>query len=236
MTVLEDAKSTLERLDKVRAAAVGADEAKALELLRIALVELATPIGHLATSARIYRQEGVELSPIPDMKGVMAAVKTAQERFIENPKATTLRQGTRWTSLTSKLEAIAASVKATQESDWVKFFNTNYFGGSHPIHRFAKLAATPENKNAMKRYQEAYLPFAKYRSQPPVDSAAFNSLRLLSKELTEIIFQDDVPDDVKTFLDATSSGAELDLLTPGVLKWLRDNELLSNYIVRANVH
>ena len=53
MTVLEDAKSTLERLDKVRAAAVGADEAKALELLRIALVELATPIGHLATSARL---------------------------------------------------------------------------------------------------------------------------------------------------------------------------------------
>jgi len=236
MGILEDAKSTLERLAKVRAAATGANEANAIELLRSALMDMLAPISLLSTNASLLRQKGVDLSPIPELRVVIAAVKTAQERFIESPKATTLRQGTRWTSLTNRLGAIAASGRSAQAIDWGRFFENNYFGGLPPTQRFAKLAATPENAIAIKRYQAAYQAFARYRSQPPVDSDDFDTLRLLSNQLTEIVFQEDVPDDVKKFLDATSSGAALDLLTPDVLKWLRENELLGNYTVRAKTH
>jgi hypothetical protein len=236
MGILEDAKSTLVHLAKVNAAATGAAEANAIESLRSALMEMLGPISLLSVNASILKQEGVELSPIPKLKDVIAAAKSVQDRFVENPKATTLRQGTRWKSLSDKLDTLALSGRSTQAQDWSRFFEANYFGGLPPAQRFAKLAATPENANAIKRYQAAYQAFSKYRSQPPVGPTDFNTLRALSKQLTEIIFQEDVPDDVKKFLDATSSGAALDLLTTDVLKWLRENKLLGNYVVRASVH
>lgn len=236
MKILEEAKSTLERLEKVKAAAAGVDEAKALELLRIELIALIAPISRLSSNALIYRQEGVSLSQVPELKGVIDVVDKNCELFKATPKATTLRSGTRWTGLIGKLEAIVGKIRVTQASDWGKFFESVFFGGLPPASRFVNMAATPENKNAMERYRTAYQSFIKYRSQPPVDAADFDTLRLLSNQLTAIVFKEDVPDDVKKFLDATSSGAALDLLTPDVLKWLRENELLGNYTVRAKVH
>jgi hypothetical protein len=236
MGILEEAKSTLALLSKVKAVAEGANEARAIDQLRNELAQLSEPINQLACGALILRQGGVGLSTVPELKGVADTVRKAQERFAESPKATTLRQGTRWTALTNKLEKFAKDGATTQASDWQNFFENNYFVGPSPTQRGAKLAKTPENSKAIERYQTIYQAFNKYRSQPPKDSGDFNTLRSLSKQLAEITFQEDVPEEVRKFLDATSFGAGLDLLTPEVLNWLRENNLLTNFTVRAKAN
>jgi hypothetical protein len=233
MGILEEARSTLTLLDKVNAASQGVEEAQALDSLRNALSELSNSISLLASNASILRHEGISLSAIPDIGGVLDAVKNTRNRFIEIPKATTLRQGTRWTTLMSKLESLADQGREKQASDWRDYFEGNYFKGLPPDKRAATLAQTPDNKKAINNYRSLYQTFIKYRSQPPKNHEGFEDLQLLSKQLSEVGFQDDVPDDVRKFLDATSFGAGLDFVTIDVLNWLRDNNLLTNFIVRA---
>lgn len=233
MGILEEAKSTLTLLTKVKAVSEGASEADAIDQLRIELVKLSAPIRQLSSRALVFRQEGVGLSQVPELKIVTDTVIKSRDRFVENPKATTLRNSTRWTTLTKKLETIATAGAATQANDWKTFFEENFFVGLPPAQRGAKLAKTPENTKAINQYQTTYQSFIKYRSQPPNDLDGFNTLRSLSNQLAEIVFQEEVPDDVRKFMDATSFGAGLDLLTPSVLEWLRENNLLTNYTVRA---
>jgi hypothetical protein len=236
MALITDATSILERLTQLRTAADGAEEAKALDSLRVELAALASPINALAAKVAVLRGEGVILSAIPELDNVKESVKRTLERFQQTPKATTLRQGKVWTTLTNRLRTLAQNAQATHSADWQNYFDHHLFGGLPPAKREMKLANTPQNEQALKRYCELYQSFIKYRLQSPTNAEEFAKLRLLSQQLAEIKFQEDVPEDVRRFLEALSGGAGLHLLTPEVLTWLRDNELLTNYVVRARIN
>ncbi len=236
MSLITDATSTLERLTRLRTAAEGAEEARALEALRKELADLASPIYELATRGAVFRSEGVTLSAIPDLANVRENVQKAFERFQQASKATTLRQGRMWTTLDNKLQTLAQKAQSTQSTDWLHYFDHHLFSGLPPAKRESTLAKTPQNEQALKRYRELYQSFIKYRQQPPTNAEEFNKLRQLSQQLAKITFQEDVPEDVRKFLDALGVGAGLHLLTSEVLNWLRDNGLLGNYVVRARIN
>jgi hypothetical protein len=233
MALLADATATYERLKKLRTISEGADEAKAIESLRVDLAQLATSVNGLACSRELFCEHEVRLSAISELASTRESVQKARDRFREAPKATTLRQGTRWKSLTEKLQSVANKTKLAQDDDWRRHFDQNFFGGLAPAKRAATLAKTPENERALTRYTELYKSFIQYRLKPPTSAENFQELQLLSQQLTAIKFQEDVPDAVRTFLEALSTGAGLHLLSAEVLEWLRDNGLLANYVVRA---
>jgi len=236
MSLITNATSTLERLIKLRTASDGAEEAKALDSLQVQLAELASPIKALAAKGSLLRDEGVTFSPNPDLASTREVVQKAFMLFQQTPRATTLRQGTRWTNLITKLQTLAQKTQATFNADWQNYFDQHFFGGLRPEKRGATLAKTPENERVLKKYGDHYQSFIRYRLQPPTSTEEFNKLRELSQQLAEIIFQEDVPEDVRKFLDAVSSGAGLHLLTSEVLAWLRDNGSLDNYVVRARIN
>jgi hypothetical protein len=233
MALLADATKTCERLQKLRTIAEGADEAKAIESLRVELAEFATSVNGLACSGTLLREHGVSLSAVSDLASTQESVQKARERFLKAPKATTLRQGTRWTSLTTKLDTLVDKTKVSQRADWQRHFDQHFFGGLPPAKRESTLAKTPENELALKRYRELYQSFIQYRTKLPTSAEAFQNLQLLSQQLAAIKFQEDVPEAVRKFLEALSTGAGLDLLTADVLAWLQENGLLANYVVRA---
>lgn len=233
MALLADATKTCERLQKLRTIADGADEAKAIESLRVELAEFATSVNGLACSGALFREQGVNLSAVPNLASTQESVQKALEHFLKAPKATTLRQGTRWTNLTTKLDTLVDKTKVAQSADWQCHFDQHFFGGLPPAKREATLAKTPENERALKRYRELYQSFIQYRTKPPTNADNFQKLHLLSQQLTAIKFQEDVPEDVRKFLEALSTGAGLHLLTADVLTWLQENGLLANYVVRA---
>ncbi|ONN70919.1 hypothetical protein [Pseudomonas oryzihabitans] len=237
MTLIIDATSTLERLTQQKAAVEGAEESKALDILQVELSQLAWPIKALATKSVVLRSEGISLSAISDLGNVIESVQKSLERFKQMPKATTLRQGKVWTSLTNRLQTLAQKAQTAQIKDWQLYFDQHLFGGLPPAKREATLAAkTPQNEKALKLYRELYQSFIKYRQQTPANTEELKQLRLLSQQLAEITFQEDVPEAVREFLDAVSGGAGLNLLTTEVLTWLHDNELMANYVVRARIN
>lgn len=235
MPLVNNAQTTLARLNKVKASRDGVDEAKALEELHNELLQKSAPIILLSQNAKVLNAEGVKITKVTEIASAIETIKSVSSRFQESPKSTTLRQGKRWTGLSSKLEAVTNKVNEAQTKDWEVYFENNYFGGPHPNQRSATLAPTPANEKALKIYKELFLQFAKYRSKIPQDSEDFANLRSLSEQLSQVTFQEDVPASVKKFFEATSSssGASLDLLTIEVIEWLRNNNLLTNYNVRA---
>lgn len=237
MAITDKAKVALLRLNKMREAREGVDEAKALEGLRSQLLQLAAPINLCASNANLLANQGVVLSTVTEIDSVIETVRKTLMRFVEIPKSSTLRQGTRWTGLSSKLEALATKVGGAQTSDWKTYFDGNFFGGLPPAQREAKLIlAIPGNKEALDRYKMLYQSFVKYRTNIPKDAEEFMALKAISDQLSEIKFEDkDIPDDVRKFFEATNTGASLDLLTNEVIEWLRSNNLLNRYIVRAKL-
>lgn len=237
MAIADRAQVTLARLKKIHEARHGVDEAKALEVLRIQLVQLANPLKLCASNARLLASHGVALSPEVEIGSAIETVKRVLERFEEIQKSTTLKQGTRWTSLASKLEALASKLVELQTNDWKLYFSDKYFGGLPPAQREAKLILDiPGNKEAIDRYKQLYQQFAKFRTNIPKDNEEFIYLSEISTQLSEIKFEDkDIPESVRKFFEATSTGASLDLLTIEVVEWLRGNNLLSRYVVRAKL-
>lgn len=235
MSIVDNAQTTLARLNKVKASRDGVDEAKALEELLNELLQKSAPIIQLNQNAKVLTDEGVKITKVSEIASAIETIKNVSSKFQESSKSTTLRQGKRWTGLSSKLEAVTNKVAEAQTKDWEVYFENNYFGGPNPTQRSARLAPTPANDIAIKNYKELFLQFAKYRSKIPQDSEDFANLRYLSEQLSQVTFQEDVPSSVKKFFEATSSstGASLDLLTIEVIEWLRNNNLLTNYNVRA---
>lgn len=236
MALITDATSTLERLTKLRTAAEGAEETKALDSLRVELAALANPINVLAAKVDVFRSEGVSLSPIQDLTNVRESVQKSFERFQQAPKATTLRRGTVWATLKNKLQTLNKNAQTALVEDWKQYFDSHFFSGLPPSRRGATLAKTPKNEEALKSYQELYQSFIKYRLQQPTSAEEFLKLRLLSQQLAKIEFQENVPEAVRMFLEASSAGAGLHLLTAEVLTWLHDNNLLANFVVRARIN
>jgi len=233
MASIADATATFARLQKLRAISEGADEARAIESLRVEIAQFSASVRELADTSRLFRDHAVKLSAVTHSASARESVQKALDRFRDAPKATTLRQGTRWKNLTEKLNSLVEKATQAQGDDWRSHFDQHFFGGLPPAKRAATLAKTPENERALKRYRELYLAFIHYRLTPPTTVEDFKNLQLLSQQLTAIKFQEDVPEAVRKFLEALSAGAGLDLLSADVLTWLRDNGLLANYVVRA---
>jgi hypothetical protein len=234
MLMTSKAQAVLIRLNKVQEAKEGVDEAMAIHGLRNELVQLTTPIKQLAFNAQLLSSQGLKLSPVLEVDSAVEAVRKVSARFQEEPKSSTLRQGPRWSSLKNKLEALATKMGEVQVSDWKTFFSSNFFGGLPPAQRGAQLSPTPENKKALALYKELYQDFIKYRSSIPKDAQEFERLLDMSEQLAQIEFQEDVPDDVSKFFQAIGTGgAGLELLTAEVIDWLRSNNSLMNYVVRA---
>ena len=235
MLMIENAQKISARLKKINDAREGVNETEALDKLRKELLQLAAPINIMAANAQIFVDQSGVLTCVPDVSTLADTIKSASERFRETPKSTTLRRGNHWSSLTTKLVTLATKLKDVHESDWKKFFEANYFSGVSPSQREAKLIlAIPGNKEAIAAYKVLYQSLTRYRQKMPQSAIEFNELKSISDQLSAISFsEENIPADVRRFFEATGFGASLNLLTNDVFEWLRNNDLLDRYVVRA---
>ena len=235
MALMDKIQTTLTRLRAIREGQDGINEAIALEALRVKLSQLAMPIESLSSDSKLLRDKGVGLTSVSVITASIDSVTKLSLRFAENTKSATLTQGRGWTDMSTKLTVLTSTVEEVRNNDWKNFFEKSFFGGLPPTKREAILAPTPENKAALLQYKELYQKFIQYRSKIPEDAEEFETIGSLSKQLMKIKFQEDVPNDVRKFFEATNTGASLDLLTNEVILWLRNNDLLSRYVVKAKL-
>jgi hypothetical protein len=236
--ILDEARVIRDRLTQLEIASTSVEEAEALSSKANELAALATRVETLSRRNRLLRERGVSLSPSQGVDNTRQVVNRLNERFSESPKSNTLVDGQRWTKLTAALGEISTSTETLQRQDWVKHFTSRLFAGVPPEQRKQTIVQTiPDNMVALGTYTRLYQRFNRFRNAVPASEDDFDDLQSCSDQLAAIKFQenDDVPGAVKAFFNATASGsgASLDFLTAEVVDWLRTNNMLVNYVVRA---
>lgn len=236
--LLGDARNVRERLIHAITASSSVEEAEALAGKQAELKDMVDGIVSLVRRNTFLRQEGVPLSPVEGIDKAKQIVSRINDRFVEAPKAATLVDGRRWVTLVSTLDQFRSAADALQKQDWKLYFISKLFGGVPPAQRKQTiLQALPENRIAIDRYTQRYERFNQYRNTVPSTVEELREVHECSEDLAAIKFVEnvDVPVDVSAFFNATSSGggAGIDLLTLEVIEWLRTNNMLANYVVRA---
>jgi len=238
--LLIDARNARERLMHAESASSDIDEAEALAAKRNELEGLVERLLTVIRSNTLLQGRGIPLSPTPDIHKVKQQISQNNARFVESPKATTLVDKQRWSKLVLALTELAAKAETQQQQDWKNYFNSKLFGGVSPEqHRQTIVQALPANKSALLRYTDLYRCFQQYRNSIPGTVVALEEVHSCSIQLEEIqkqfVVNKDLPPPVKAFFNATSTGtgASLDFLTLEVIEWLRTNNMLANYVVRA---
>lgn len=169
-------KGVMDRLSKAKAAREGVDEAKALEGLRMELVEKTSRIHDFAIRSQVLRTEGISLSSLERVEKIQQAVEDVVERFRKNPLSSTLK-GTRWTTLNKRLDELNQTIHSLLLENWKAYFTTRLFAGSPPNQLKTRLAHTPENLKALARYTELFNNFVSYKATIPVNREAIQEVR-----------------------------------------------------------
>jgi len=233
--LLINAKAVHERLQGARSAQANLAEAQALAGLQKSLAAKSAALHALVARGALLAQRGVPLSPCPGFDAMRKTIAALRTRFDQAPTSNTLTQGKHWTGLITALDTAIATVQANQRHDWSTYVATRLFAGLPPERRKAGLVQTPANKAALDRYTRLFDKFAQYRNSIPATAQALDEVHAYSDDLAQIVFEENVPKHVEAFLNALAFGASLELLTPEVIAWLREQDLLGSYVVRARV-
>ncbi len=236
--LLNESRDVRDRLARMEAAKANVVEATSLSAKANELKTWVTKVHSLSERNRLLRQRSVARSSSLDANPVLLAIKHSSERFAESPQSSTLVGGKRWARLAAALDEFSIATEALQKEDWVKHFASQLFAGVPPEQRKQTIVQSmPDNIVALRNYTQWYQRFIKYRNVVPASGEDFDDVQSCSDQLASISFKenDDVPGPVKAFFSATSSGsgARLDFLTAEVVEWLRTNNMLANYVVRA---
>lgn len=232
----ERAKALRARLGRLDEMGANAAEAGLLDDLRS---ELSAPIarlkGHLDQRS-ILTTAGIAAELPPSLETGRKRAATLQEKFVAENKAATLKKGRNWSQLLTDIDTASSDVAKAVSSAW-RAHRQEIFGGEAPSVIRARLAMTSENMAAIKRYETLHQNFrAAFETLPP-DGAMIERVKRLARELTETAksFDFNVPKEVKAFLEAIQAGgAPLTLLTETVQAWLKTNNALDSYRIRAS--
>ena len=233
--MLEKSKDIITRLERIENAQENVEEAQVLADLKSNLDIPLRTLSATSESLNILLDSGVgiSLAIARESAEVLESVRKVSEKFIVDPKSTTLKAGRRWTSLVKKLEDFGDQYSSKLVNLWQSYFDEQLFGGLAPERRRAVLGMTPHNNEAIKKYEELWLRFRAFRGQLPSSKDEISELQGISSELGMVKFDEDIPEEVMLFIDASHSGAHLSLVTEVVLTWLTDNDLMDTYTVRA---
>lgn len=237
MPLLDLTRETLVRLKKADAARSGVEEAQALGDLAHELQEKLIPLQDLALRVKVFKEAKVQVTPVEEAKKLSQKISSLSAPFRDTPKVATLKQGKKWKVLLEALDTTISDARKLQSDDWKRYCSTRLFAGSAPDTVRARLAPTSNNLRLLAEYGELFKKFHALRQSIPSDPRIIEEIQEYSTALKKFKFDENVPTEVATFLQATQTdtGAGLKLLTDTVLDWLRSNQSIDEYVVRARV-
>ena len=236
MNLLERIDALKVQVQELKTAQLNVGESQRLQT-RLEEVDLvAIPLAQQVTLLNIFRTEGIDLSGASDtVEKAVKRIQTIQERFKAESKAASLTKGQDWTLMKKYTSEVTASVKTNLTDNWNRFVESSY-SGEKPQNLQRSLAQTESNESALSRYRVEYDNLNLLARKLPESSINFENVRSTASKLKDIYkeFDFNVPEIVKEFLKAVGSGgADLDLLTDEVSKWLHSNGTINRYQIVA---
>ncbi|MBF0239222.1 MAG: hypothetical protein HQM12_16095 [SAR324 cluster bacterium] len=231
MLLLERAEKCNEAVSEINILSSQIDEAQQLNTLNKELEQNTIPLNQLTLRNEILKASKIQQSPL-NTDPVHKEVKEFLQRFKQAPQSSTLK-GKKWTNLIQHLDEIHKVIDRQQKEDWKNFIR-GIFGGEQPEVIEGRIARTPDNVKKLNQYKKLYREFKAQIAMIPDTMEGISKIREAAQSLAEIQFDYAVPEAVKIFFEATTrGGASLTLLTDEVLQWLRNNNVLGNYLVHT---
>ena len=206
-------------------------EAGLLEDLRSDLAAPAAELSRALDQRTLLVDSGIAAAAPASLDAARKRAAGLLEKFKAEKKAATLKKGAGWANLVREIKAASSDVGAMVVKSW-KAYRQELFTGDTPGIVKGRIAFTPTNAAAFKRYEQLHLAFRTEFDRLPADIATIHRVSSLAEELTETVkaLDFDVSAEVKRFLEAVQSGgATLDLLTDTVETWLTDNDAFDSY-------
>jgi hypothetical protein len=225
------AKALRERLVVLYRLGASVEETGLLEDLRSDLETPATELRRVLDQRALLEGSGIETPEPPSLETARRRAAALLEKFLAERKAATLKKGSGWSNLLKEITAASTDLSAVVVRSW-KGYRQSVFTGEAPALVKGRIAFTPANNAAFRKYEQLHQAFRSEFDKLPTDKAAIERVKDLAARLTETAkeFDFDVPTDVKRFLEAIQAGgAKLDLLTDAVLEWLKENNAFDNY-------
>ncbi|MBH1945542.1 hypothetical protein I5L01_15050 [Erythrobacter sp. YJ-T3-07] len=225
------AKALRDRLVTLDQMGTNVAEASLLEDLRSDLAAPAAEFSRALDQRTLLVDSGIAGAAPASLDAARKRAAALLEKFAAEKKAATLKKGVGWANLVRDIKAASSDVGTMMVKTW-KAYRQEMFTGDAPGIVKGRIAFTPTNDTAFKRYEQLHQAFRAEFDRLPADRAAIERVRSLAEELTETAkaFDYNVPAEVKRFLEAVQSGgATLDLLTDTVKTWLTDNDAFPSY-------
>lgn len=179
----------------------------------------------------MLKQAGIAVEArVESVPRVRAAVAKIKGRFAQTREAVALTRGQDWNVLMRELPHVIEGLEESAATGW-KGYADRLFAGDAPTAVERTLAQTDGNKASLQRYRQAYERYARLRASTPASATEIGELTRVAEELKQVKFDHDVPDSVRTFLEALPKGAPLNLLTDEVRAWIDKHGLANRYHV-----
>ena len=225
---VKEMRCRLESLDQLGA---NVAETALLEDLRSDLAPPVTELKKALEQCALLSTSGIAVEEPASLEAARKRAAGLIEKFTAERKAATLKKGVGWTNLVRDVKSASKDVATVVANRW-KAYRQEVFTGEAPGVVKGRIAFTPANSLAFKRYEQLYQDFRTSFDRLPTDRTAIARVQSLAEALTETAkgLDYDVPADVKRFLEEVQSGgAPLELLTDTVKTWLAENHAFANY-------
>lgn len=226
-------RERLARLDKLSS---NVDEASALEGLRGDLAGRTAKLDAQLKNQALLVDAAIAVPPPAILLAARKRAAAILEKFCVQPKASTLKRGQAWRSLLDEIDAGSRDLASAVKESWYNY-RQQVFAGDTPAVIRPRLARTRANDAAFVEYLGLFNRLKAAFDILPSDRAAIENVKQISAELeiTAQGFDFAVPAEVKEFLEAVLSvnGAPLELLTPAVVKWLKENDSFNSYRISS---
>jgi hypothetical protein len=224
-------KALRDRLVALDELGANVEETGLLEDLRSDLAVPAAELSRALDQRTLLIDSGIAAAAPASLDAARKRASALLDKFTAEKKAATLKRGVGWANLIRDIKVASSDVATLVIKSW-KAYRQEVFTGEAPGVVKGRIAFTPGNTGAFKRYEQLYQAFRAEFERLPADRAAIERMRSLAADLAATAkgFDYAVPAEVKRFLEAVQSGgATLDLLTDTVKTWLTENDAFASY-------
>jgi len=238
MTLLERIADLKRRAAEQQGRQAGLDEVQKLQPLLADARVLSRGLGIEVAQLHLLRGQGLPLPAEPAGAGAREALTTLdrlRQRFAEQRTADRLTHRQDWTRLKERTETARFRAATALDQAW-RDFVANSYSGDKPADLERSLAPTDVNKDRLNRYRTTYQDLNGLAARRPTRREDFDRVHELARQLKELHqgFDFGVPEAVKQFLQAIANGgADLDLLTDEVRRWLQQQGSTGRYQIVA---
>ncbi len=168
-------------------------------------------------------------------QSVLALVEQSRQLLEKGGNVQDLATDSLWTRLNNAAESSNQRLRDAAREQWRQFIESLGHIDSSAVLE-SRMLKTPSNEAILAKYKEHYGKFqSALRVELPTTASAREDLTAAVTALRELRDQlkGNAPDAVRVFLKAIENGgAALELLTPDVLQWIRDNDDPNRFVIK----